>query len=66
MKQWVLLQKNVWPHNSQVSMSELAGMSRTPGEHPPCNLDLTHYDFWVFPQLKQELQEKKNSAPANR
>jgi len=40
-------------------MSELAGMSGTPAEHPPYNLDLAHCDFWVFPKLTQELQGKK-------
>jgi hypothetical protein len=62
MKKWVLLQKNAWPHTAQVLMLELAGMSGTPAEHPPYNLDLTHCDFWVFPKLTQELQGKKFSS----
>ena len=58
----VLLQKNAWPHTAQSVDSELAGMSGTPAEQPPYNLDLAHCDFWVFPKLKQELQGKKFSS----
>jgi hypothetical protein len=31
----------------------------TPLEHPPCNPDLTPFDFWAFPDMKREFRGKK-------
>jgi len=27
-------------------------------EHPPCSLDVSSNDFWVFPRIKSSLKEK--------
>jgi hypothetical protein len=59
---WGVCFKRMCGHILLKCMSELAGMHGTPAKHPPCNLGLTHCDFWIFPKLKQELQGRKFSS----
>jgi hypothetical protein len=45
--------------NSILCLAWEKWISGTPLEHPPYGPDLAPCDFWAFPTMKRELQDKK-------